>query len=294
MTSPMMLGHELSGVVIEVGAEVTRLKRGDRVCIEPGVPCLKCDYCKGGRYNLCLSAKFCGTIKTEGMLRRYYCHNADFCFKLPDNVTLEEGALVKPLSVAIHTCHRTRVRAGKSVLICGAGPIGLLHLLTCKAIGVTKICITDICEKRLAAAKNLGVNGQICVNNKDLESIIKEVDSVLGGMPDITMECSGAESGIKLSIKVTKSGGVVALVGLGASEMNLPIIEVVTKELDIQGIFRYANCYPTALEMLASGIVDLKSLITHHFRLEDTAKGFQVAQSGIDGAIKVLIQCKQP
>ncbi|KFM78707.1 Sorbitol dehydrogenase, partial [Stegodyphus mimosarum] len=278
---PLVLGHESSGVVIKVGDKVEDLKEGDRVCIEPGVPCRMCEFCKGGRYNLCEGVKFNATPPVDGSLCRYYCHPADFCFKLPDNVTLDEGALMEPLSVAVHACRRAAVTAGKSVLICGAGPIGLVNLLVCKALGVTKICITDICENRLDMAKKLGAPHQICIKGKD---VLQEVVTKLGGPPDITIECSGAKSSIRLGIKVTKRGGVLMLVGVCAPDTTIPIIDASIREVDIKGILRYANCYPTALELVASGVVDVKPLITHHFKLEEVKKAFETAHSGADGA----------
>ncbi|GIY28652.1 sorbitol dehydrogenase [Caerostris darwini] len=290
---PMVLGHESSGTVVKVGDQVKNLKPGDKVCIEPGVPCRKCEFCKGGRYNLCPGVKFDATPPVDGSLSRYYCHDADFCFKLPDNVSLEEGALMEPLSVAIHACKRASVTAGKSVLICGAGPIGLVNLLTCKAMGATKIIVTDISESRLDIAKKIGATYQLCVKDINTETALSEIKSMLGGSPDITIECSGAESSIRLGILVTKSGGVVMLVGLGASEINIPIIEASVREVDIKGIFRYANCYPIALGLVSSGAIDVKPLITHHFTLEEVHKAFETAHTGAGGAIKVLIHCSK-
>jgi len=147
--APMVLGHEAAGIVEKCGKNVKHLQVGDRVAIEPGVPCRLCDYCKQGRYNLCLEMKFCATPPYHGNLCRYYAQDADFCFKLPDNVSLEEGALMEPLSVGVHACRRAGVSLGKSVLICGAGPIGLVNLLTAKAMGADEVVITDISEHRL-------------------------------------------------------------------------------------------------------------------------------------------------
>lgn len=161
VTKPMVLGHEAAGVVQEVGKGVTHLKAGcisyafcknliliflfilgDRVAIEPGVPCRTCDYCKGGRYNLCLEMAFCATPPFDGNLARFYTHAADFCYKLPDHMTMEEGALLEPLSVAVHACRRAGVTIGQKILICGAGPIGLVCLLTAKAMGASTVIIT--------------------------------------------------------------------------------------------------------------------------------------------------------
>ena len=128
------------------------------MAIEPGVACRMCDYCKNGKYNLCPEMKFCATPPYHGNLCRYYAQDADFCFKLPDNVSLEEGALMEPLAVGVHACRRAGVCIGKKVLICGAGPIGLVNLLTAKAMGASEVVITDITDNRLEVAKSMGAD----------------------------------------------------------------------------------------------------------------------------------------
>ncbi|XP_042893351.1 sorbitol dehydrogenase-like [Penaeus japonicus] len=290
--APMILGHESAGVVAKCGKDVKHLKPGDRVAIEPGVPCRMCDYCKGGQYNLCPDVVFCATPPHHGNLCRYYKHASDFCFKLPDHVTLEEGAILEPLSVGVHACRRAGVTLGSTVLVCGAGPIGLVNLLTAKAMGATKVCITDIAENRLKMAKEMGADHTILVSSGDAEALAKEVEKVMGGMPDITIECSGAEPSIRLGIFATKSGGVMVLVGLGPPEIKIPIVNAAVREVDIRGIFRYANCYPLALDMIASGKINVKPLITHRFKLEETVKAFETARTGAGGAIKVMISCE--
>merc|ERR1712062_311878 len=161
--APMVLGHEAAGVVAKLGSNVTNLKVGDRVAIEPGVPCGGCSYSKSGAYNLCINMKFCATPPVHGNLARYYAHSANFCFKLPDNVSLEEGALMEPLAVGVHACQRAGVALGKTVLICGAGPIGLVNLLTARAMGASEVIVTDISENRLEMAKKMGASGTFLV-----------------------------------------------------------------------------------------------------------------------------------
>ncbi|KAF8795543.1 sorbitol dehydrogenase-like [Argiope bruennichi] len=289
VTDSFVLGHEASGTVVRAGNEVKHLKSGDRICIEPAVPCRKCEFCLGGRYNLCLVNKYDHTPIGDGSMCRYFCFDADFCHKLPDNVTLDEGALMEPLSVAVHACRRAALGAGKSVLICGAGPIGLINFLTCKAIGVTNICITDISESRLEVAKKIGAINQVNVKNVDTKDAIAQIKSKLSGCPDVTLECSGADSSVRLAILITKSGGVVMCVGLGSPEMKIPIMEASVREVDIKGVFRYLNCFPIALELISSGAIDVKPLITHHFSLEEIHKAFETVTSSTSGAIKVLI-----
>jgi len=288
---PMVLGHETSGVVAEVGSDVKNLKPGDRVAIEPGVPCRTCDYCKNGQYNLCPDIAFCATPPFDGTLARYFAHAADFCFKLPDHVSFEEGALLEPLSVAVQACRRANITLGDSVLICGAGPIGLVNLLTARAHGAAKICITDVDEHRLAVAKSLGADFTYQVSKKDVRTLAEEVATLFGQKPDKTIECSGAEPSIQLAIYATKSGGTIVLVGLGPAEVRLPIVNAAVREVDIRGVFRYANCYQVALAMVASGRINVKPLVTHRFKLEESLKAFETAKTGADHAIKVMIKC---
>lgn len=139
VTGPMVLGHEPSGVVVKVGSEVTNLKPGDRVAIEPGVPCTKCTHCLTGRYNLCADMIFCATPPYDGTLCRFFAHHSAFVHKIPDNVSLEEAALVEPLAVAVHACRRSNVGIDKTVLVTGAGPIGLVNLMTAKAMGAPQV-----------------------------------------------------------------------------------------------------------------------------------------------------------
>jgi len=291
--APMVLGHEAAGIVEKCGSNVTSLKVGDKVAIEPGVPCRLCNFCKTGVYNLCPDMQFCATPPVHGNLARYYVHAADFCYKLPPSVSLEEGALMEPLAVGVHACRRAGVSLGKRVLICGAGPIGLVNLLTAQAMGASEVVITDIMENRLEVARNMGATHVYKVGTgKTAEQMSAEVESLLGGnKPDITIECSGVEASIRFGIFSTKSGGCLVLVGLGKPEVTMPIVNAAVREVDIRGIFRYANCYPTAIAMVASGKVDVKPLITHRFQLEETLQAFETAKTGAGGAIKVMIKC---
>jgi len=286
VNSPMVLGHESSGVVEEVGSAVLNLKKGDRITLEPGVPCRSCDYCKEGRYNLCAEIQFMATPPVDGSLVNFFVHPADFCYKLPDHVSFNEGALCEPLSVGIHACNRAHVGLGSKVLIMGAGPIGLMCLLAAKASGATTVVLVDLKEERLKVARDLGATSTIIAT----ADVTAELKSKGLGPIDITIECSGAEPAIRTAIRATKSGGVVVLVGLGPAEIKLPMVDAAVREVDIRGIFRYANCYPKALALISSGQVDVKPLITHNFELKDVLKAFETARDMLEGAIKVCIQ----
>lgn len=288
---PMLLGHESSGTVTKLGSGVTHLQLGDRVALEPGMPCQSCDLCLSGRYNLCPGMRFLATPPFDGNLARYHVHAANFCYKLPPNMSFEEGALLEPLSVGVHACRRAGVTLGSRVLVCGAGPIGLVCLLTAKVMGASKVCVTDIDDHRLSIAKEMGATYVTKVDTKDSKLMAQKIVEQMGSMVDITIECSGAETSVQSSIYATKPGGMLVLVGLGPDQITLPIVNAAVREVDIRGIFRYANTYPAALAMVASGQINISRLVTHRFPLEKTLDAFEMARTGADGAIKVVIQC---
>ncbi|KAH8334699.1 hypothetical protein KR074_003987 [Drosophila pseudoananassae] len=290
LTKPMVIGHEAAGVVAKLGKKVTNLKVGDRVAIEPGVPCRYCDHCKQGQYNLCADIIFCATPPYDGNLTRYYKHAADFCFKLPDHVSMEEAALLEPLSVGVHACRRAGVGLGSKVLILGAGPIGLVTLLAAQAMGASEILITDLVQQRLDVAKELGATYTLLLQkDQPAEETVKVVHQTMSSAPDKSIDCCGAESSARLAIFATRSGGTVVVVGMGAPEVKLPLINALAREIDIRGVFRYCNDYSAALALVASGKVNVKRLVTHHFDITETADAFETSRRGLGGAIKVMI-----
>ncbi|CAH1796735.1 unnamed protein product [Owenia fusiformis] len=291
VTDPMVIGHEGSGVVAKIGTGVTTLKPGDRVAIEPGVPCRVCKLCKTGRYNICPDVKFCATPPVHGNLCKYYTHPADFCFKLPENVSLDAGALVEPLAVAVYGCERGGVKVGTNVLICGAGPVGLLCIMVARAMGASTIAITDIDDHRLQTAKDLGADHVIKVLTNDCEAMADEIVKAMGECPDVALECSGADSSVVTGIHACQPGGSVVLIGRGSMMPQLPLVAAASKEVDIKGVFRYANCYPKAIDLLRNGSINVDKLITHHFNLKDSTMAFKTAMDRDAKAIKVMIHC---
>lgn len=287
---PMIMGHESSGTVAKLGKNVKHLQVGDRVAIEPGVPCRYCEYCKKGRYNLCQDITFCATPPDHGTLRRYYKHPADFCYKLPDHVSLEEGALLEPLSVGVYVCKRAQIGIGDKILILGAGPIGLVTLLVAKARGASTVIITDLNENRLKLAQQLGADGVYVVKKECTENEnVNNIHKLFNGEPDITIDACGFESSIRLAILVTKTGGRAVIVGMGENQVKLPLMNALCREIDILGVFRYVNDYPTALDLVAKKGVNVKALVTNRYKLEDTVQAFECSKSGV--AVKVMIKC---
>ncbi|KAG2187706.1 hypothetical protein INT44_005396 [Umbelopsis vinacea] len=290
VTEPIILGHESMGIVTEIGEGVSTLKVGDRVAIEAGIPCSECEQCMSGHYNLCPDVVFKSTPPHHGVLANYITHPARWLYKLPDSVSDEEGALLEPLSVAIAACERVGVRFGKSLLICGSGPIGLIVLAVAKAIGVGPIIITDMQESRLEYARQMGADYvyKVDPSKKDVEAA-KEIRSILGCAPDYSLECTGVESSFRSAIMATRDGGCCCMVGVGKNDQLLPVNSFAMREVDIKGLFRYHHTYPTAVSLVASGKINIKHLVTHRFDFKEALEAFEIASDYRTGAIKVQI-----
>jgi len=288
---PIILGHE-SSAVASVGHGVTlnrTLKLGDRVAIEPGYPCRKCENCRSGRYNLCPDIIFHATPPYDGTLQNYLEHPEDFCFRIPPHISFDEAAFMEPLSVGVQACTRSNVTIGSHVLITGAGPIGLVCMLVARAAGATKIILTDVNESRLKAAKNLGADAVFNTGANGLSE--SEVLSKLQDFSPIsqTLECSGAESALTLAIRATTAGGKIVSIGRSAKPtQNIPLFEAADKEIDLLGSFRYHNSYPAAIGLVASGRVNVKPLITAYYPLAKAQEAFEKAEGGQE--IKVVVR----
>lgn len=286
-----ILGHESAGEIIAVHPSVTNLKVGDRIAVEPNIPCGHCEPCLAGRYNGCENDVFLSTPPAHGLLRRYVNHPAVWCHKIGD-MSYENGAMLEPLSVALAGIQRAGVRLGDPVLVCGAGPIGLITLLCCAAAGASPLVITDISESRLAFAKEL-VPRVIThkVERASAEESGKAIVKSFGGVePAVTLECTGVESSIAGAIWATKFGGKVFIIGVGKDEINIPFMRASVREIDLQLQYRYCNTWPRAIRLVQSGVIDLTKLVTHRFKLEDALKAFETSADPTSGAIKVQIQ----
>ncbi|KMK55585.1 xylitol dehydrogenase XdhB [Aspergillus fumigatus Z5] len=298
-----ILGHESAGQVIAVAPDVTSLKPGDRVAIEPNIPCHACEPCLTGRYNGCLNVAFLSTPPVDGLLRRYVNHPAVWCHKIGD-MSFEDGALLEPLSVSLAAIERSGLRLGDPCLITGAGPIGLITLLSAKAAGATPLVITDIDEGRLQFAKSLvpevrtykvqfGLSAEEQAN-----AIINVFNDGQGSGPDalrprLALECTGVESSVASAIWSVKFGGKVFVIGVGKNEMTIPFMRLSTQEIDLQYQYRYCNTWPRAIRLVQNGVINLKRLVTHRFALEDALKAFETAANPKTGAIKVQIMSSE-
>ncbi|XP_018327546.1 sorbitol dehydrogenase-like [Agrilus planipennis] len=286
---PKLLGHEPAGTVIEVGSNVTALKKGDRVAVEPIIPCSQCEFCKIGSYNHCEKVTFSGVHPKDGALQKYYVHRASSLHKLPDGVTLEEGALLQPLSIAIHAVKRGGVIGNSKVLIMGAGTIGLSVLLSAKAYGASKVIIADVIESRLRKAEEMGADFTYKVEDgEDEQTTVRNILKIFNEKPTISFECAGEESCVRVALKATKDAGVVVIVGLGTPEYTLPIFDAQVREIDIRGSYRLCNDYPTALELVLNKKIAIAPLVTHRFAIDDYQKAFELANTRQDNCIKVM------
>ncbi|KAI4611848.1 uncharacterized protein J4E87_010350 [Alternaria ethzedia] len=301
LNSPIILGHESSGTVVEVGSVVKNLKVGDRVAIEPGVPCRRCDYCRSGSYNLCNDTIFAATPPWDGTLAKYYTVASDYCYKIPDHMNMEEAAMVEPVSVAVQICKVADLRANQTVVVFGAGPIGVLSQAVAKSSGAKKVIAVDISQARLDFAKAYAADGVFLpqrakegadpvAHSESIAAAIKEQFN-LGEGADIVLECTGAEPCIQAGINVAKKGGTYVQAGMGKENVVFPITTACIRALTIKGSIRYSvGCYPNAIDLVASGKVDVKKLITNRFKFEDAEKAFELVKAAQEGVFKVIIE----
>jgi L-iditol 2-dehydrogenase len=278
---PMVLGHESSGRVVELGPGASRHAIGDRVALEPGVPCGRCRECRAGRYNLCRDVRFFATPPIDGAFANYVTIHEDFAFALPDSVSDEAGALMEPLSVGVWACRKAGVSAGDRVLVTGAGPIGQLGAQAARAFGATEITVTDVNPHRLNLAERTGATRTINVAQAPLEDSGLEVDTLI--------ECSGHPDSLKAGIAALRPAGTAVLVGMGPEEEGVvPLSLLQRRELWLTGTFRYANTYPTAIALAAQGRVDLEAIITGHFGLDEAESALRAGRQD-PTAVKVMV-----
>lgn len=285
-----IIGHECAGEIVEVGARVTDRKVGDRVAIEPGTPCGHCDLCKVGKYNLCKNMMFMGhpDPAREGALVEYTVLPAAFTYLLPDTMSFEEGAMIEPLAVAMQALKRGRVKAGQTVAILGAGPIGLSILLAAKAFGCTEIYMTDPLEYRMDYAKQFGATQ---VFNAATADYVKGIMAATGGRGvDVVFEAAGNPDAYKNSTAIATRGGVVVFLGMAAAEMfPINVFEIIDRELDVTSVFRYENVYGQAIRLAGSGLIDMNQLITHKMPFEKAGEAMTAAYEKRDKAIKIVL-----
>lgn len=286
---PFVLGHEPGGTVVEVGKNVKHLKVGDRVALEPGKTCGHCEFCKTGRYNLCPDVVFFATPPVDGVFQEYVAHEAGLCFKLPDNVSTLEGALIEPLAVGFHAAIQGDAHLGQKAVVMGAGCIGLVSMMALKARGVSEVYVVDIMEKRLEKAMELGASGVINGAKEDVLKRVKELTD--GAGMDLVIETAGTEITTRQAIQMAKKGSNIVLVGYSKSgEMTLPMSLVLDKELTFKTVFRYRHIYPMAIDAVAAGKVNLKGIVTDVFGLDEVQKAMDHSVNNKADIVKAVIR----
>lgn len=265
---PFVLGHEAGGTVVELGEGVKNLKIGDRVALEPGKTCGQCEFCKQGKYNLCRDVVFFATPPVDGVFQEYVAHEAGLCFKLPENVSTMEGALIEPLAVGMHAANTGDAHLGQTAVVTGGGCIGLVSMLSLKARGVSRVIVVDVMEKRLKKALELGADEVI--NAKETDTVQRIMELTDGKGFDLGIETAGSQITASQLIQGAKKGSTIVFVGYSASgEMTLPMGMALDKELTLKTIFRYRNIYPMAIDAVASGKIRIKDIVTDYFELDD-------------------------
>jgi L-iditol 2-dehydrogenase len=268
---PLVLGHEASGTIRAVGAQVSDRTPGQRVALEPQETCGRCRECLSGRYNLCPDVHFFATPPVHGAFAQYVVLDAIRAHPVPDQVSDEAAALIEPLSVAVWAAQKVGIAPGDRVLVTGAGPVGLLCADVARARGAAWVAVSDTNDRRLAVAADRGASQTI---NVVAESLADRLDPV-----DVVVECSGATPAVQSAFSVAAPAARIVLVGMGAPVMELPVATIQIRELTVTGTFRYANAYPAAIALAASGAVDLDGLVTGRFGLEQVEEALSVSKA---------------
>ena len=286
---PITPGHEFSAVVEQVGAAVSRLRPGDRVAVEPAISCGSCDQCLSGRQNTCRNVKFVGAPNQwPGASSEFLVMPERNCFKIPDSMSFAQGAFAEPLSIAIYGLTYLASRAPRTAVILGAGPIGLSVLLEAKQQHIPKVFVSEKLDYRIEAAKNAGATW---TGNPDKADIVSELleQEPLGF--DAVMECCGQQEAIDQAIELLKPGGALLIYGIPAqSRISFDINAVRRKEITIQPIRRQNECLEPAIDRIASGQINIDSLITHTGGLQDSQKLYDLAANYADGVIKAVVE----
>lgn len=284
-----ILGHECAGVVAGIGPDVKHLKVGDKVALEPGQTCGQCEFCKGGKYNLCPDVEFLATPPYQGCLMNYIAYPETMAFRLPDCMDTKVGSLVEPFAVGIHSARLGGVTMGSSAVVLGAGCIGLMTLAACKAFGAGDVTVVDVLDNRLECAKKLGATRVINAAKQDVE---KELMAFTGGKGvDIVFETAGVSQTIEQTPYLVKSGGVIVLIGMAPTDIiPFNIAKILSKEARIETVFRYRNIYPQAIDAITNGTAKIADVVTHEFSFDEAAKAFDFVINNKGDVVKAVIR----
>lgn len=285
---PMVLGHEAAGTIIEVGSDVKTLKVGDRVCMEPGVPNMASRASKLGMYNVDPDVRFWATPPIHGVLTPEVVHPAAFTYKLPDNVSFAEGAMIEPFAVGMQAATRARITPGDVAVVIGCGPIGIMTAIAALAGGCSRVIISDLSAPKLAIAGQYAGITPVNITQGSLAETVASATDAWGA--DIVFEASGSPRAYQGIFDLLRPGGTLVLVGLPVEPVAFDIPASIFKEARIETVFRYANNFDRAVNLIASGKVDLKPLITDTYAFADSIAAFERAAKGLAEDVKLQIR----
>lgn len=285
---PMVLGHEAAGTVTAVGDRVKGFAAGDRVCMEPGVPNLSSRAAKLGIYNVDPDVRFWATPPIHGVLTPEVVHPAAFTYKLPDNVSFAEGAMVEPFAVGLQAATRARITPGDVAVVIGCGPIGIMTALAALAGGCSRVIISDLSVPKLKIAAQYDGIETVDITRASLPEAVKAATDGWGA--DIVFEASGSPKAYSGIFDLLRPGGAVVLVGLPVEQTAFDVAGAIIKEARVETVFRYANNFDRAVNLIASGKVDLKPLITDTFAFKDSIAAFERAAKGLPEDVKLQIR----
>lgn len=289
---PLVMGHEAAGIVAEVGSEVRSVRRGDRVTFDSTIYCGECLFCRQGRVNLCDNRRVlgvsCGEYRQHGAFAEYVVVPERIVYPLPDSIPFEHAAMVEALSIAVHAVRLTPVELGQTAVVVGSGMIGLLALQCLRLVGCLRIFAVDIDEARLRLAQQLGAEEVLNPMRCDVGVSIKDLTGGRGA--DIALEVVGATDPLKTALGCVRKGGVLTLVGNISPTVELPLQSVVTREIQLRGSCSSAGEYPTCIDLLARGSVQVEPLISARAPLSEGPAWFRRLYEKEPGLMKVILQ----
>lgn len=285
---PFTVGHECAGVVQEVGRGVTELAPGDRVAIDPAMPCGACDQCRSARPHTCRKLRFLGCPgQAEGSLSEFIAMPASSCFRLDDALSFEAGVLSEPLSIGLYACQLAGTLEGRAIGVLGCGPIGLSVILPARALGARAIYATDRIDARVAMAHQAGADRAGNVDTEDTTAAIAEREPLL---LDYVFECCGQQAAVDQAIELLKPGGTLLMIGIPAEDrISFPIDRMRRKEIRFQNVRRQNDCTGRCLEMMAGGRLDAEFMVTHHYAFDETKAAFDLVTEYADGVMKAIV-----
>jgi L-iditol 2-dehydrogenase len=285
---PFTIGHEGAGEVVEIGPAVTHVKPGDRIAVEPAMPCWECDQCNAGRHHTCRKLRFLGCPKqAEGCLSEYIVMPETSCFKLSDNISMVEAALSEPLAIGVYGVKRSIPMDGATVGVLGAGPIGFSVFMPALSMGAERAFVTDKIDARLALAKQAGA---AWTGNPDTSDIVKDILEVEPKGLDVVFDCCGDQEALDQAIEIVKPGGKLMIIGIPEFDrFSFPVDKLRRKEICIQNVRRQCDCVQLSLDMIENKDFDMNVMVTHHFKFADTKEAFDLVANYEDGVLKAMI-----